>query len=92
MGAKNAKADAHVLHYHKADENKLWMYFPSAEKFRCYPVMYKGTPFFFGGLETISVPAAGAVFVVGGLWADHNKNFATVQQPEIVTSMLGVSL
>lgn len=72
MGGKQSKSDKHLLHYHRPDENKLWLYMPNNEKFRCFPVYYQGSPFFFGGLESISVPPLGAIFVIGGLWADHS--------------------
>jgi len=71
MGGKQGKSEKHMLHYHRPDENKLWLYLPNREVFKCYPCFMKDIPFFFGGVETISVPPLGAIFVVGGLWADQ---------------------
>lgn len=73
MGAGSSKLDKHILQHHRPNENKLWMYMPNQELFKCYSVSKEGVPFFFGALESVVVPDVGAVFVMGGLWADHNQ-------------------
>lgn len=56
----------HLLHFHKMDENKLWVFQPKTEKFLCYPVFRESGPFFFGSFETISIPNLNYIFVIGG--------------------------
>lgn len=65
MGGGGSKI-GHLLHYHKPDENKLWVFHPKSEKFLCYPVFMETGPFFFGSLETISIPSLNSIFVIGG--------------------------
>lgn len=73
MGTGGSKSETHYLHYHRPDENKLWLYAPVRETLKCYSVRKEEHPFFFGGLESISVPDLGAVFVIGGLWSDDTQ-------------------
>lgn len=73
MGLGGSKLDKHIQHYHRPDENKLWMYAPTKETLKCYSVRKGENPFFFGGLQSISVPDLGAIFVIGGLWADDTQ-------------------
>lgn len=75
-GSKAAKKEDHLLHYHKLDENKLWVFYPSSEKYECYPVFREEEPFFFGNLETISVPQMSRIYIVGGSYFKQVPKFA----------------
>lgn len=67
MGNKKAKPEGHILHYHRLDENKLWVFYPSNERYDCFPVFTEDeVPFFFGNLETVSVPYMNRIFIIGG--------------------------
>lgn len=66
MGNKKATPEKHILHYHKLDENKLWVFYPSTEYYDCFPVFFQEKPFFFGNLETVSIPGVNRVYIVGG--------------------------
>ena len=83
MGIAGSKSDKHFLHYHRTDENKLWLYTPNQETFKCYSIFKDEHPFFFGGLETISVPEMGAVFTVGGLWADNTTIHKLLEERQL---------
>lgn len=65
MGGKGSKPK-HVLHYHRMEENTLWLFYPAKEEYLCYPVYSKSGPFFFGSLETVSVPSLNAIYIIGG--------------------------
>ena len=80
MGGGSSKIDKHVLHHHRPKDNRLWMYMPNQELFKCYSVFKGNHPLFFGGLETVMVPDLGAVFVIGGIWADHNLVMELVEK------------
>lgn len=66
MGGNSSSKEGHLLHFHKSHENKLWTFFSQTETFSCFPVFRDNGPFFFGNLETISVPPINTIFVVGG--------------------------
>lgn len=80
MGAGSSKLEKHILQYYRPEENKLWMYMPNQELFKCYSVFKDEYPFFFGALESVVVPDVGAIFLIGGLWAAHNQVLALAEK------------
>lgn len=74
MGNSPQQKPKHVLHYHRLDENKLWLFYPDTEMYNCFAAHTNTGPFFFGDMETIGVPSANAIFVIGG------SGFRTVPQ------------
>jgi hypothetical protein len=76
QGSKAAKKEDHIMHYHKMDENKLWVFYPSSELYECYPVFRDEKPFFFGNLETVSIPQLSRVYIIGGSYFKSVPDFA----------------
>lgn len=71
-----------MLHNHRLDENRLWLFVPSTEKYSCFPVFTETGPFFFGNLETISVPSMSRVYVVGGTGFKKQPEFSNTPVSE----------
>ena len=67
MGWAQSKNDSHMLHYYKKNENKLWIFEPFHERFYCFPCFMENGPFFFGGIESISVPREDCIYFIGGM-------------------------
>lgn len=82
MGSAKAKPEKHILHYHKLDENKLWVFFPSEELYKVYPVFTETGPFFFGNLETISIPGMNRVYIIGGTGFKKMPEYTAGVNPE----------
>lgn len=82
MGNKGSGSEKHLLHYHKLDENKLWVFYPRNENYAVYPVFTETGPFFFGNLETISVPSLNRIYVVGGTGFKKMPEFTTGDNTE----------
>lgn len=80
MGGKGSKPK-HVLHYHRIEENTLWLFYPEKEQYVCYPVQSKTGPFFFGNLETVSVPSLNTIFVVGGAGLRSVPDYSIKENP-----------
>lgn len=80
MGGKGSKPK-HMLHYHRIEENTLWLFYPSKEEYVCYPVHTKSGPFFFGSLETVSVPNLNAIFVIGGAGLRSVPDYSVKDDP-----------
>lgn len=74
MGNAPQQKPKHVLHYHRLEENKLWLFYPDSEMYNCFAIHTKAGPFFFGDMETIGIPSANAIFVIGG------SGFRTIPQ------------
>ena len=66
MGTGHSSKPQHLLHFHRTHLNKLWVFQPKTETFSCFPVFKESGPFFFGNMETISVPPLNTIFVIGG--------------------------
>ena len=68
MGGSSSRfSKKYVLHFHKPDENRLYLFDTNYERLYCYPVYKDYKPFFFGGLETINIPKRQCIFLIGGL-------------------------
>lgn len=80
MGNKQAKPK-HMLHYHRMDENCLWVFYPENEQYMCYPVNSQAGPFFFGSLETVSVPSMNSIFVIGGSELSRMPDYSFREDP-----------
>ena len=81
MGNKKVKPESHILHYHRLDENKLWVFYPRSEKYDCFPVFSQTGPFFFGNLETVSVPHINRVYIIGGTGFKKMPDFTVGSDP-----------
>jgi len=80
MGNKQPKAK-HILHFHRLDENKLWLFYPESESYSCYPVYNQNGPFFFGNLETVGVPSLNSIFIIGGTGFRAQPQFIYTEDP-----------
>jgi hypothetical protein len=80
MGNKQPK-EKHMLHYHRMDENCLWVFYPDNEQYMCYPVHSQAGPFFFGSLETVSVPNLNSIFVIGGSELSRMPDYSFKNNP-----------
>lgn len=65
----------HILHYTKPDENRLYLFDTSTERFYNYPCFSKGKPFFFAKLSTVMVSQHSKLFILGGLAYKETNNF-----------------
>lgn len=74
-GSGSGKKENHIVHYHKLDENKLWVFYPSSELYECYPVFIGDQPFFFGNLETVSVSKKNRIYIVGGTYFKESPKY-----------------
>lgn len=80
MGNKQPK-HKHLLHYHRTDENKLWVFYPDSEIYTCFPVYSTKGPFFFANYETISIPSLNAIYVVGGSGFQGEPTYSMTEDP-----------
>ena len=80
LGKKEPKKETYILHYHRLDENRLWVFYPKYESYDCYPVLHGTNPFFFGNLETISIPHYNRIYIVGGQWFKQQPSFRHVTE------------
>lgn len=77
LGKKESPKESHFLHFHRLDENRLWVFYPRSEMYDCFPVFADDQPFFFGNLETIGVPKANRIYIIGGHWFKQNPTYRT---------------
>ena len=80
MGSSFGKfSKNHVLHFHKPDENRIYLFDTNYERLFCYPVYKEYRPFFFGGMETISIPKRQCLYIIGGLEVKEDAKYVFIK-------------
>lgn len=73
LGSSSFK-DAHILHYMKPYDNKLFVYLCNQDKFYSFSIFNKGQKFKFFAQESISL-SSGSIYIIGGQTAINGAEY-----------------
>ena len=80
MGGQSSRfSRKHVLHFHKPEENRIYLFDTHYERLFSYPLYKEYKPFFFGGMESINIPQRQCVLIIGGLEVSDKAKYVYIK-------------
>jgi hypothetical protein len=90
MGGSIGKfSKSHILHFHKPDENRIYLFDTHYERLFSYPIYKEFKPFFFGGMETINIPKRQCIYIIGGLEVKEDAKFVYIKPKKPEEGLMG---